>query len=83
MIETSRRILKSGDVDLDGQYRLDLAPEDLDAGEPAHAGVVAATPQARIVESHPEHAVVEVTCSCGAKVYVKCEYSAGEMSKDS
>ncbi len=83
MIETSRRILKSDDVELDGQYHLDLAPEESGACEPAHTGAIASSPQARIVENHPEHAVVEVTCSCGAKVYLKCEYSGGEIPKDS
>jgi len=29
--------------------------------------------QVRIVERHDEYAVLEVTCSCGSKLYVRCE----------
>jgi hypothetical protein len=31
-------------------------------------------PQARIVENHPKFADIEITCSCGTKTYVRCEY---------
>ena len=40
--------------------------------KPSAAG---AAQQARIVESNNEYAVIEVTCSCGGKAFVQCNYS--------
>ena len=31
--------------------------------------------QARIVESNNEYAIIEVTCSCGGKAFVQCNYA--------
>jgi len=31
-----------------------------------------------IVENQPEFAVIEITCSCGTKTYIRCEYAAAE-----
>jgi hypothetical protein len=76
MIRTSGRILKKQDVELQGQYRLDVGQ----AGSlPAETGSV--PKQARILENHPEYAVIEVTCSCGTKMVLRCEY-AGAQTPD-
>ena len=32
--------------------------------------------QARIVESNNEYAIIEVTCSCGGRAFVQCNYAA-------
>jgi hypothetical protein len=81
MMETSRRILKKDDVELDGRYQLDLGPGKFQAHEPASGNTVASEPQARIIENQPEYAVIEVTCSCGTKVCLKCEYSDNQISE--
>ena len=83
MLETSGRILKKDDVELDGQYQLDLGPGKFETPDPAHIHTPVSEPQARIVENQPEYAVIEVTCSCGAKVCVRCEYSNDEMPENS
>jgi hypothetical protein len=31
--------------------------------------------QVRIVESNSEYAIIEVTCSCGSKSYIQCNYA--------
>ena len=82
MIETSGRILRSDDVELEGQYRLGLLPDEFEASAQGSNNAVVAAPQARIVENGPTHAVIEVTCSCGAKVCLKCEYSDAEVSEN-
>lgn len=79
MPRTSGRILKAEDVELEGQYLLDIAQLKCAAGEPKKHIAASVTPQVRIVETHPEYAVMEVTCSCGTKMSVRCEY-AGVMS---
>ena len=30
--------------------------------------------QVQIVERHDDYTVLEVTCSCGSKIYVRCEH---------
>ena len=82
MTETSGRILRSDDVELEGQYRLGLVPDEFEASAQGPNNGVMAAPQARIVENGPTYAVIEVTCSCGAKVCLKCEYSDPEVSEN-
>ncbi len=79
MIETSGRILKKDDVELDGQYQLNLEPGDCKVLEPERPRATLSEPHARIIENQPGYAVIEVTCSCGTKVCLKCEYSNDEM----
>jgi hypothetical protein len=79
MIETSGRILKEDDVELDGHYQLDIEPGNFETSEPVHIDEPVSEPQVRVVENHPEYAVIEVTCCCGAKVCLKCEYSNDEV----
>lgn len=89
MTETSGRILKSDYVELEGQYYLDL-PQDGSNGVALAKGckvgqkaAMAAEPQAQVVEELPDHAVIEVTCSCGTKVRLKCQYAANPMPENS
>lgn len=72
MKRTAGNILKSSDVKLEGRFHLDVGP--LQAHSPQEKTVHSATPQVRIVESHPEFAVLELTCTCGNKSYIRCEY---------
>ena len=73
MIRTAGRILKSNDVKLEGQFHLDAANVGLDS--PKQQVTPLSAPQVRILENHPEYAVIEVTCSCGTKMSLKCEYA--------
>ena len=79
MSRTSGRIIKSEDVELEGQYLLDIAQIKCAAGEAKKQNTASVTPQVRILETHPEYAVMEVTCSCGTKMSLRCDY-AGVMS---
>jgi hypothetical protein len=39
------------------------------------SGAVPSEPmQARIVESNTDYAIIEVTCSCGQKTHIQCNY---------
>ncbi len=73
MIRTAGRILKRNDVKLEGQFHLDAANAGLNL--PKHGIAASSAPKVRILENHPEYAVIEVTCSCGAKMSLKCEYA--------
>ena len=73
MIKTAGRILKSNDVKLEGRFHLDVAQVGSDL--PEQQAVASAKPQVRILENNPQYAVIEVTCSCGSKMSIKCEYA--------
>jgi len=75
MPKTAGHILKSTEVKLEGQVRLDVRHPETSQQQGKIAGPV--TPQARIVQSRPEFAVIEVVCSCGAKTLLRCEYADG------
>lgn len=45
-------------------------------GHAAPASPTAAA-EVRIVEQHPDYALVEVRCACGRCTYVQCRYPAG------
>ena len=72
-------ILKSKDVKLEGRFRLDAGLGDL--GLANGENVTSSPAQVRIVENHPEFAVIEVTCGCGAKTQIKCEYTDAQSTE--
>jgi hypothetical protein len=73
MGKTAGHILKSDNVRMEGQFRLDTSQG---MPPPANARNTAlASAQVHVVESHPEFAVMEVICGCGAKINIRCEYT--------
>jgi hypothetical protein len=69
----AKHILKGNNVKLEGRFHLDTGEVPGPVKEKEEAS---ATPQVSIVENQPEFAVIEITCSCGTKSYVRCEYTA-------
>ncbi|MHC4070233.1 MAG: hypothetical protein ACYSR8_11800 [Planctomycetota bacterium] len=82
MPKAAGHILKSDDVKLEGQFRLDVAQVQPQTGGPKEQSMALAAPQARIVENHPEFADIEITCSCGTKTYLKCEYASTQAPEE-
>ncbi len=76
MEKAAGRILKSHNVKMEGQFRLDGRQTPQSSGR---KGTGAA--QVRIVEKHPEFAVVEVTCLCGEKTDIRCEYADAQSTE--
>jgi len=74
MAETVGQILKSEEVKLEGQVQLNAARPGRAA---FHPGQTSGEPTADIVENHPEFAVIEITCCCGTRTYLRCEYAGG------
>jgi len=79
MGKTAGRILKGSDVKLEGRFTLDIVQPEPD--QPKQPATALAEPQVRIVESQPEFAVIEITCSCGTGIFLRCEY-AGAKAPD-
>jgi hypothetical protein len=80
MEEAARRILKSDDVKLEGQFCLDIGQGN--PGSVNKGNVTSAPAQVCIVENHPEFAVIEVTCGCGAKTHIRCEYIEAQSTEE-
>jgi hypothetical protein len=82
MRNSACRILKESEVNVDGQFTLDIVQaETRPSGEPV-AGL--GEPQVRIAESQSEFSVIEITCSCGTSMFLKCDYAgvkAAEVSE--
>ena len=73
LIIPMRHILKANEVQLANPVRLSL---DASPAPQAGASSAASRPaQIRIAETHPEYALMEVTCSCGKVTYVRCDYA--------
>jgi hypothetical protein len=54
-------------------------------GIPARPSALAAAPQhgpmqARVVESNPDYAIIEVICPCGHKTHIQCHYADAAKS---
>ena len=76
MPKTTGRILRPSEVNFEGVFKLELTPTAASTAAPTST---AAVPQKiTIVENTPEFALVEVTCSCGTKTLVRCEYAPGQ-----
>jgi len=72
MIKAMRRILKAQEVTLDDPFELSI-----DRGAPSRdtpPRCASSGPTVRVTQSHAEYAVLEVICSCGRKVHVRCDY---------
>ncbi|MHC4644141.1 MAG: hypothetical protein ACYTBJ_01470 [Planctomycetota bacterium] len=71
MEKTAGRILKGNNVRIEGRMQLGVTHTVIG---PQEANCTASTPAVAVVQNHPEFVVIEFTCSCGAKTFVKCEY---------
>ena len=74
------RILKADHVELEGRFHLDVAQPQ--PGQTKAKSATLATPQVCIVENQPEFAVIEITCSCGTKTHLRCEYADAKPSAE-
>ena len=70
------RILKGRNVKLEGVFKLEIDNASQASGDANNVNT--ATLQANIVENHPDFAIIEVICSCGAKTHIKCQYNTAQ-----
>ena len=72
MEKMTGKIIKSQDVNFEGQYYLNM--EQTGHNSSQNHSVVAGAPKAHIIESKNEGLVIRVTCSCGQEISLQCEY---------
>jgi len=71
MTQVARHVLKAAEVCLDSPVHMSLDP----AARTESGASPAAAGRARIVQSHPDHVVLEITCPCGRTTQVRCDYA--------
>jgi hypothetical protein len=75
MEKTTSHIIKGDQVQLEGAFQLDttlLAPQ---SAKKVPMQKSAMPVQAIVIEQNNEFTIVEVTCSCGKKIPLKCIYA--------
>jgi len=72
-------ILKSNNVKLEGRFHLDVG-QGVSSSE-NERNAISTPAQVRIVENHSEFAVMEVTCGCGVKTPIRCEYTDAQSTE--
>jgi len=76
MMQTMNRVLKSSEVEIDGRCNLDIG-HSVSPAQPGKSNAGAAA-NAKILDNNNEYTLIELTCSCGQKTLVRCEY--GDVS---
>ncbi len=69
MLPKCARVIKPDEMEMNGTAHIGPA-----AGTVGSSGADGAVQQARIIESNDSHAILELTCSCGCKSRVQCNY---------
>ncbi|MHC4293469.1 MAG: hypothetical protein ACYSTX_04170 [Planctomycetota bacterium] len=82
MENASSHILKGDQVQFDGAFQLNSATSARQPVRKKSAPSSSMSVQAVIVEHNDEFALVEVTCSCGTIIPVKCTYANQKPSED-
>jgi len=80
MEKAAGHILKSDQVKLEGKIQIGIQQVDLEQIEKTErSGTIH---QVQIVENHPDFAVVQIVCSCGARALLRCEYAGVETAQE-
>jgi hypothetical protein len=75
MTVTTGKVLKSSEVEMEGTFVLDLACASHSGSNQNQQAQAPATPaKVRVLENQKDYAVMEVTCSCGRKTIIRCDY---------
>jgi hypothetical protein len=74
------RILNGDEIEVEGQYCLPVIQPEPPVRGPDSSG--SAAPQARLVENQPAFALIEMTCACGRKTYVRCQYADSKPDRE-
>ena len=75
MIPKHMELIKKEQIRVGGTVRIGIGEKNAPVRPLTPSGAVPHEPmQARIVESNTDYAIIEVTCSCGQKSHIQCNY---------
>ena len=75
MEKTTTKIFKKGSLDFKDPVKIDrIRTEDSTAEIPNTRTELSADAEAVIVENHENFSIIEVTCNCGEKLYLRCNH---------
>jgi hypothetical protein len=79
MLPKRVQVIKQNQIEVSGTVRLAPAVgvSPMMSRMSSHTpgmGAPGAAQQARIIESNSEYAILEITCSCGCKSHIQCNY---------
>ncbi len=80
MTLTAGRVLRNGNVKVDGRYRLEVGGA-AGGGRNVARSADHRPPKARIIRKESDFAIIEVACGCGEVIQIRCNY-AGANSSD-
>ena len=73
---THIKILKGSEVKVEGKFTLDVTKIEQDS--PKNPSMNLVEPQVRVLQSESEFSIIEITCSCGELLNLRCEYAAAK-----
>ncbi|MCK4913496.1 MAG: hypothetical protein KAI59_06575 [Planctomycetes bacterium] len=75
MKKSTGRILKNNDTKIEGRVQLNIIGANQKTPS-KRQDAADLEPQVHITESNSEFALIEVKCSCGTTIHLRCEYAA-------
>ena len=72
MKQTTGRILKSDQVNVEGKYKLEMS--HVNHCSTGNMNSALKSPQVKIIENNEGYIVIQVTCSCGEQINLKGNY---------
>jgi hypothetical protein len=74
MNEPATAVIKNNEVRMGGKVRLGAAATNPAPSVGNTGGHQAAASVARVARTAEDHVIIEVTCGCGAKTMVRCNF---------
>lgn len=75
MEKTTAKIFKKGSLDFKGPIKIDSIQTEHPVAEKYNdRDKQSVDAKATIVENHEDFSIIEVICSCGEKLYLKCNH---------
>ena len=78
MTQAAGRILKGNQVNIEGTYQLGLSQADTKSAQNMNTTIN--SPRAKIIENNEDYVVIQVVCSCGKQIDLRCEYAGSGQS---
>ncbi len=72
MEQTTKKILKSNQVNIEGKYKLELSQANHRSHDSLNNKLK--SPQVKIIENNEGYVLIQVTCSCGEQINLKGNY---------